>query len=237
VAGGQTLRLLTVGKSGSGKSTLNKDILRALRGRYRHLVICNIKRELSEFVPPWARFVVSDGERVDEEKLYRFIKRYRRVFFQVIDPKPQAFMDKLGRAVMRLRHVHVVVDEAHNLLEHGKEGRGFLMAITGGREQGISFQFITQSVMAGAGGLSKVVQRQCTHFITFRLTDVAEVKRILEMFGELGEGVARLARYNPQEGDPHPSEYAVKHMDASRAEVVRRDPADPARLRAYRLGS
>jgi len=69
VAGGQTLRILTGGKSGSGKSTLNKVIL---RGRYRYLVICNVKRELSEFVLPWARFVVSDGE-----KLYRFIKRYR----------------------------------------------------------------------------------------------------------------------------------------------------------------
>lgn len=40
--------MLMVGKSGSGKSTLARQIIRRMRGRYRHLVIVNRKREFAE---------------------------------------------------------------------------------------------------------------------------------------------------------------------------------------------
>jgi ABC-type glutathione transport system ATPase component len=40
--------MLIVGKSGSGKSTLAREVIRAMQGRYRYLVIANRKREFAE---------------------------------------------------------------------------------------------------------------------------------------------------------------------------------------------
>ncbi|WP_027892121.1 AAA family ATPase [Calidithermus chliarophilus] len=233
MAGGQTLRILTVGKSGCGKSTLNRQLIGALEGRFAYLVVCNVKREFSDLVGPRARFTVSDAKAVSEEALFRLIVEHRRVFFQVIDPEPWHFMDRLGRVLMRLRFVLCVVDEAHNLLPEGKPCRGFILAITGGREQGLSFLFVTQSIVTSSGGLNLTVQKQVTHYITFQLTEFNEVRRMAVVFPELGERVRTLKRPSPT--DPNPPEYAVRDMDKSLANLVLRDPADPRRRRVVSL--
>lgn len=227
MAGGQALRILEVGKSGSGKSVLAGQIIEAFEGRFAYLVVCNKKTEFSDQAAPGARMKISDSRAITEKALFEFIVKHRRVFFWVVDPEAWVFMDKLGRVLMRLRHVLCVVDEAHNLLPQGKPCRGFVLAYTGGREQGLHFLIITQSVKADHSGLSITIQRGTTHVITFTLTQWEEVKVMRNMFPELGNRVANLKRPSPT--DPNPPEYGVHDEDRGLGQVVLRTPGNPKR--------
>jgi len=86
--------MLIVGKSGSGKSTLAREIIRAMQGRYRHLIIAIRKREFAELTQ--GRYTVSeDGDP------WPALKKHRRVIFQITGYDPRPFLDRLGQAVMQ----------------------------------------------------------------------------------------------------------------------------------------
>lgn len=211
MAGRQTFRMLIVGKAGSGKSTLARQIIRRMEGRYRHLIIVNRKREFAELAQ--GRYTVSeDGDPVSA------INRHSRVMFQVTGYDPRPFLDKLGQAIMQLREVLLVVDEAHHFFPRGQTPKGLFEVLTGGREYGHSAIFITQMLQGATGGIEPGVRRQATHLITFRVTEPREVQAVADMFPELGEGVRALAR--PESGLP--PEYGVKDLDRDFAGVVRR---------------
>ncbi|MCL6527642.1 MAG: AAA family ATPase [Thermaceae bacterium] len=211
MAGRQTFRILIVGKSGSGKSTLARQIIQRMEGRYRHLIIVNRKREFAELAQ--GRFTV--GEDADPS---RVLSRHRRVMFQVTGYDPRPFLDNLGQAIMNLRDVLLVLDEAHQFFPRGQVPRGLFEVLTGGREAGHSAVFITQMLQGATGGIDPGVRRQASHLVSFRVSEPREVKAVGEMFPELGEGVAELKR--PEGGLP--PEYGVKDLDYDRAGVVRR---------------
>lgn len=212
MAGRQTFRMLIVGKSGSGKSTLARQIIRRMRGRYRHLVIVNRKREFAELCE--GRYTV--GEDGDPTPA---LKRHRRVIFQVTGYDPRPVLDALGGAIMGMRDVLLVLDEAHHFFPRGQTPKGLFEVLTGGREAGHNTIFVTQMLQGATGGIDPGVRRQASHLITFRVTEPREVGAVADMFPELGEGVRQLAR--PEGGLP--PEYAIKDLDHDRAGVVVRE--------------
>lgn len=216
MAGRQTFRLLIVGKSGSGKSTLARSIIERMEGRYEQLIIVNRKREFAELAE--GRYSV--GEKGDP---WPALKRQRRVMFQINGYDPRDFLDELGGAIMRLRNVLLVVDEAYHFFPRGQVPKGLFEVLTGGRELGHNAIFITQMLQGAVGGIDPGVRRQATHLITFRVSEPGDVKAVSEHFPELGERVSQLAR--PDDGLP--PEYAVKNMDNEQSGIVMRNPHNP----------
>lgn len=211
MAGRQTFRMLIVGKSGSGKSTLARQIIRRMEGRYRHLIIVNRKREFAQLAQ--GRYTVGEtGEP------WTALKQHRNVMFHLTGYDPRPFLDSLGQAIMRLRDVLLVVDEAHHFFPRGQTPKGLFEVLTGGREYGHSAIFITQMLQGATGGIEPGVRRQASHLITFRVSEPREVQAISDMFPELGEGVRALAR---PEG-VLPPEYGIKDLDRDFAGVVKR---------------
>jgi DNA helicase HerA-like ATPase len=218
MAGRQTFRALIIGKSGSGKSTLARQIIRAMEGRYRHLVIVNRKTEFAELAE--GRFRVrEDGDPGPA------LRRQRWVHFHVTGYDPRPFLDALGQELMRMRDVLLVVDEAHQFFPRGQVPKGLFEVLTGGRENGHSVIFVTQMLKGAVGGIDPGVRRQASHLIVFRVTEPVEVASVAEMFPELGERVKGLAR--PEGGLP--PEYGVKDLDRDRSGLVLRAPQDPRR--------
>jgi DNA helicase HerA-like ATPase len=217
MAGRQTFRALIIGKSGSGKSTLARQIIRAMEGRYRHLVIVNRKTEFAELAE--GRF------RVREDGDPGPALRQRRVHFHVTGYDPRPFLDALGQELMRMRDILLVVDEAHQFFPRGQVPKGLFEVLTGGRENGHSVIFVTQMLKGAVGGIDPGVRRQASHLVAFRVTEPVEVASVAEMFPELGERVKGLAR--PEGGLP--PEYGVKDLDRDRSGLVLRAPQDPRR--------
>lgn len=218
MGGRQTFRILIIGKSGSGKSTLAREIIRAMEGRYRYLIVVNRKTEFWELAE--GRYRV--GEEGDP---WPALRRHRRVHFHVTGYDPRPFLDALGQAVMRLRDALLVVDEAHQFFPRGQVPRGLFEVLTGGREMGHSVIFVTQMMRGAVGGIDPGVRRQASHLVAFRVTEPREVDAVAEMFPELGPKVAGLARPDGS----LPPEYGVKDLDRDRAGMVLRDPRDPRR--------
>ena len=218
MGGRQTFRILIVGKSGSGKSTLARQIVRAMEGRFRRLVIVNRKTEFGDLAE--ARFRVGE-----EGNPGPALKRHTRVHFHVTGYDPRRFLDALGQEVMRLKDVLLVVDEAHQFFPRGQVPRGLFEVLTGGREAGHSVIFVTQMMRGAVGGIDPGVRRQASHLVTFRVSEPNEVRAVAEMFPELGERVRLLKR--PDDGLP--PEYGVKDLDRDRAGLVLRDPRNPQR--------
>ncbi|WP_243095232.1 ATP-binding protein [Thermus thalpophilus] len=218
MGGRQTFRILIIGKSGSGKSTLAREIVRAMEGRFRRLVIVNRKTEFWELAE--GRFRV--GEEGDPKAA---LKHYARVHFHVTGYDPRPFLDALGQEIMRLKDVLLVVDEAHQFFPRGQVPKGLFEVLTGGREAGHNVIFITQMMRGAVGGIDPGVRRQASHLVAFRVSEPNEVQAVAEMFPELGERVAGLKR--PEGGLP--PEYGVKDLDRDRAGLVLRDPRDPRR--------
>uniref|UniRef100_A0A7C5VEP1 AAA family ATPase n=1 Tax=Thermus caliditerrae TaxID=1330700 RepID=A0A7C5VEP1_9DEIN len=218
MGGRQTFRILIIGKSGSGKSTLAREIVRAMEGRFRRLVIVNRKTEFWELVE--GRYRV--GEEGDPKAA---LKRHSRVHFHVTGYDPRPFLDALGQEIMRLKDVLLVVDEAHQFFPRGQVPKGLFEVLTGGREAGHNVIFVTQMMRGAVGGIDPGVRRQASHLVTFRVSEPNEVQAVAEMFAELGERVAGLKR--PEGGLP--PEYGVKDLDRDRAGLVLRDPRDPRR--------
>jgi len=218
MGGRQTFRILIVGKSGSGKSTLARQIVRAMEGRFRRLVIVNRKTEFGDLAE--ARFRVGE-----EGNPGPALKRHTRVHFHVTGYDPRRFLDALGQEVMRLKDVLLVVDEAHQFFPRGQVPRGLFEVLTGGREAGHSVIFVTQMMRGAVGGIDPGVRRQASHLVTFRVSEPNEVRAVAEMFPELGERVRLLKR--PDDGLP--PEYGVKDLDRDRAGLVLRDPRAPQR--------
>ncbi len=218
MGGRQTFRILVVGKSGSGKSTLARQIVRAMEGRFRRLVIVNRKTEFGDLAE--ARFRV--GEDGDP---WAVLKRHRRVHFRVVGYDPRPFLDALGQAIMRLQDTLLLLDEAHHFFPRGQVPKGLFEVLTGGREHGHSAIFVTQMLQAATGGIDPGVRRQASHLAAFRLTEPREVQALADMFPELGERVRLLKR--PDDGLP--PEYGVKDLDRDRAGLVLRDPRAPQR--------
>ncbi len=194
MAGRQTFRILIVGKSGSGKSTLARQIIQRMEGRYRHLVVVNRKREFAELVQ--GRYTV--GEEGDPTPALR---KHRRVIFQVTGYDPRPFLDALGQAIMQMRDVLLVMDEAHLFFPKGQTPKGLFEVLTGGREAGHSTLFITQMLQGATGGIDPGVRRQASHLVTFRVTEPREVQAVADMFPELGEGLLRVERQYTLQGN------------------------------------
>lgn len=220
MAGRQTFRILIVGKSGSGKSTLARSIIQRMQGRFRHLVIVNRKREFAELAQ--GRYTV--GEEGDP---WAALKKHSRVIFHVTGYDPRPFLDSLGQAIMRLRDVLLVVDEAHHFFPRGQTPKGLFEVLTGGREYGHNAIFITQMLQGATGGIEPGVRRQASHLITFRVSEPREVQAVGDMFPELGDRVRTLAR--PENGLP--PEYGIKDLDRDFSGLVLRTQTGRAFMR------
>ena len=225
----QTARVIFIGKSGSGKTTLASHLIEEMAARCKYVVIVNRKSELLEHahgVTTRIDQATADREHPDLEK---FIEHNRRVHFTVTAPRPQGFMQQLGLVCMRLAEADpdagllIVCDEAHVFYAKGSSADSMLECLTGGRALGIHAVLITQMLTSSAYGLDLTAIKQASHLVTFRLSERNEVKRLCEMFPELGEGVSTLARPELSTGGVAPPEYAVKDLDRERAGIVRRD--------------
>ena len=222
MGGRQTPRILVNGITGSGKSVYSRQMIQALTGKYRQMIIVNRKSEFADLCEK--RFIVDEDGNPETA-----LRKYRRVFFRVdgIDPRP--FLNKLGDAIMKRRDVLLVIDEAHEFLPRGRAPKRLFRVFTGGREQGIITLMITQAMKSQGAGIDLVVQNQMSHLVLFRLQGEGDLARADELFPELRGRAASLAL--PHDGLP--PELAVRNMALARAEIAERDPQRPS-VRAWR---
>lgn len=213
MGGTQTNRIVIAGMTGGGKSYYARRIIRAMRGRYKQLVIINRKRELSELTE--AAYIVDEqGDPCN------VLEQHKRLFFQVDGYDPRPFLDNLGGCLMKRSNTLLVIDEAWEFFSRGRVSRPLFRVLTGGRELGHSIIFVTQMLKSASGGIDLGVLQQATHLVVFRMQGENDVERVRAYFPELGDDVTRLAR--PERG--RPPEYAVKNLMTGRSGVMRRTP-------------
>ncbi|WP_245533755.1 hypothetical protein [Calidithermus timidus] len=95
------------------------------------------------------------------------LRRHRRVIFQVTGYDPRPFLDNLGQAIMGMRDVLLVVDEAYHFFPRGQVPKGLFEVLTGGREAGHNTLFVTQRLQGATGGIDPGVRRQASHIIAW----------------------------------------------------------------------
>lgn len=219
-------RVIFCGRTRSGKTTRARDYIRAMRGRVKRLVVVNFKRELAELCE--GRYVVESGANC-APVISRALSKHRNVFFYVEAPDRQTFMDALCRELMRLEDILLVCDEAHLAWQRGELTTNQVKVFTQGAGAGINTALITQTLVSQAGNIDPLLLKQCSHLVSFQLTESNEVSRFSEYVPELGEGVRQLAQaWKPIARAP--GEYVVKNFETLQCGVAARSPRDPLRL-------
>lgn len=212
----QTNRFLVVGPSGSGKSQLARRIIQAYQGRYRYLVVLDTSEDYRPLCR--AHVEITQSRAGHEYNLAGFIRRARSAAFEVTAVKPDAFLARLGAALMSLGDVLLVVDEAHQFL--GPSCPLELLSVwTGGRKKNIHAIAITQSSkLSSTFGISKVIIRQTTAAIYFRTEEPNEAATIEQAHPELAGHVRQLQ--TPHDGGA--PEYAVVDTRRGRSGLLLR---------------
>jgi GTPase SAR1 family protein len=213
MAGGQTNRILIVGKSGSGKTTLAKSIIKQMLPRSKQLIVVNFKQDLSELVPPNARYSINENGNPKPA-----LEQHKRVFFHVTGYDPRAFLNALGREIMQRRNCLIVFDEAHWFWMRGKLPLELYRVLTAGRSLGHNLLLVTQALTSQSFALDVSVIKQCSHYIMFRLSERNEVQAALDYIPEGKPYLENLAR--PDDGGA--PEYLVRFADGAKTGVVRR---------------
>lgn len=230
----QTNRILILGKSGSGKTHYAKRLIERYKGRYNRLVILNRKPDLAQYAE--ASYKVSTD---NADPLYA-LNRHRRVMFRVVAMDFKSFLDRLGHAMLEIGERErarwlFVADEGHNFFDQHSLSAGMTRVVVEGREAGINTIVISQQLRSNFGAIHRVVLRQATHLVTFRLTEKNEVAAFSELCPEVGARITQLRRPTPE--DPGAPEFAVKSLDTERTGLVLRHPKNPQKQQFYLVSS
>lgn len=234
MAGRDYRNMLVCGSSGSGKSHfVDKDLLPAMEGRYRHLVVINTTEELSGHAHH-REYVGEEQQKVayDVGAIAALIRHHRRVHFEVAPGENcLAFLETLGEALWTLgayntEHTEclVVFDETHLFLPKRAMPKSFGRLETEGRKFGFDLIKITQTLQSPTGDtLSHLAIKQVNVLVVFQMSDFNDRKRIQALFPSIPdpEGFAR-----PDDGQGLP-EYAVRDAKRGKTCIVRRLDTDP----------
>lgn len=229
MAGRGYLNMLVCGGSGSGKSHwVDNDLLPAMDGRYRHMVMINTTEELSHHCRH--REYVGEEEQqksYDPEAIAALIRHHKRVFFEVAPGENcKAFLETLGRALWLLGKYNtqvteclVVYDETHLFLPKKAMPSSMARLETEGRKFGFDLIKITQTLQSTTGDtLSHLAIKQVNVLVVFNMADFNDRKRIQSLFPSIPDPET-LAR--PDDGGP--PEYAVRDAKRGKTVVIRRD--------------
>lgn len=229
MAGRGYLNMLVCGSSGSGKSHwVDQDLLPALEGRARHLVMINTTEELSRHCAHREYVGEEQQQReYDVEGLAGLIRHHKRVFFEVAPGENcKRFLDTLGRALWLLGQYNtsvteclVVYDETHLFLAKKSMPAAMARLETEGRKFGFDLIKITQTLQSTTGEtLSHLAIKQVNVLVVFNMTDFNDRKRIQSLFPSIPDPET-FAR--PDDGQA--PEYAVRDSKRGRTVVIRRD--------------
>lgn len=232
MAGRDYINMLVVGASGSGKSHwVDKNLLPAMVGRYKHLVIINTTEELSHHCAH--REYVGEAEQqksYDPDAIAALIRHHGSVHFETAPGQfCRAFLETLGKALWSLGRYKtelteclVVLDETHLFLPKRDMPASFARLETEGRKFGFSLIKITQTMQSATGDtLSHLAIKQVNVLAVFNMADYNDRKRVMALFSGLPdpESFAR------PDGGGLP-EYAVRDTKRGATCIVRRDGSD-----------
>lgn len=229
MAGRGYRNMLVCGSSGSGKSHwVDKDLLPAMQGRYRHMVIINTTEELSSHCAH-REYVGEEQQKVaySKEAVAELIRFHKTVHFEVAPGENcLSFLEVLGEALWTLgeyntdfTEVLVVFDETHLFLPKRAMPKAFARLETEGRKFGFDLVKITQTLQSPTGDtLSHLAIKQVNVLVVFNMTDFNDRKRIQGLFPDLPDP-STFAR--PDDGGL--PEYAVRDSKRGKTMVIRRD--------------
>lgn len=224
----QPERYLVIGESGTGKTVLAAELVRRLRStRAAPLLVVVSADDPRE--SPLARLCATREEVTDE-----VARRPLDLVALIRDRAPagvylevtaygehrDAFMGRLGAAVLALGSCLLVVDEAHELVGRRADPR-LLSVWTRGRKRHVTPVAITQSLKQRATtGVSPTVLNRSTVLVAFGVADPTghEAAQLLDLMPQAREILPRLR--GPQDGAP---EYIVRHAPTGRTVASLRD--------------
>lgn len=225
----QAERYLVIGETGAGKTVLATELVQSLRARGAAPLLVIASTDDATESPLAA--LCSTREEVDTTRATRSVDLYAfllarapaGVYLEVtaVDAARDAFMDRLGAAVLQLGATLLVVDEAHELLGR-RAGPRLLSVWTRGRKRGVTAVAITQSIkQRPTTGVSPTVLNRSTTLVAFGFADPTghEAAQVLDVMPEAAEYLPRLR--TPHDGGP--PEYLVRHSPSGRLEAVMRD--------------
>lgn len=234
----QPERYLVIGESGSGKSVLSAELVRSLRARgVAPLLVVVSADDATE--SPLSGLCGTREEVTDEVArrpldLARFVRERgpAGVYLEVTayGEAREAFMGRLGAAVLDVGACLFVVDEAHELAGRKADPR-LLNVWTRGRKRGVTAVAITQSIKQRAtSGVSPVILNRSTVLVVFGFADPTghEAAQVVEFMPEAAPHLPRLR--GPHDG--RPPEYLVRHAPSGRAVAMLRTgevPLSPER--------
>ncbi len=228
MAGRGYLNMLVCGSSGSGKSHwVDKELLPAMQGRYRHMVMVNTTEELSGH----CKYIGYVGEE-QQQKTYDIkaiadlIRFHKTVHFEVAAGENcKAFLETLGQALWTLgvygteyTECLVVWDETHLFLPKKAMPSSMARLETEGRKFGFDLLKITQTLQSTTGDtLSHLAIKQVNVLVVFQMADLNDRQRIQALFNIPDpETFAR-----PDDGGL--PEYAVRDAKRGRTSIIKRD--------------
>lgn len=232
MAGRGYRNMLVCGSSGSGKSHwVDKDLLPAMSGRYRHMVIINTTEELSSHCAH-REYVGEEQQKraYSPEAIAELIRFHKTVHFEVAAGENcKAFLETLGQALWTLgvynteyTEVLVVYDETHLFLPKKAMPSSMARLETEGRKFGFDLVKITQTLQSPTGDtLSHLAIKQVNVLVVFNMSDFNDRKRIQALFPDLPDP-SSFAR--PDDGGL--PEYAVRDSKRGKTVVIRRDAVD-----------
>lgn len=223
---------LVLGASGSGKTHYIQQLVAALAGRYRYLVVVSPDNTLADRCQHHEE-VGLDRLLVDYDprKVAALVQHYRSVHFEVVPGPAEPFMDALGQACMLLGQkdapdcrVLLVVLEARNYLAKNtvapSSGMGRVEAE--GRKYGVDVIKESQRLQStGADALDKVATYYATRVVVCPISDLRTRERVQEEWPLPDPG--ELARPDVDRG--WGGEYYVYDVLTGRGARIRRDPA------------
>ena len=223
---------LVVGASGSGKTHYIQQLVTALEGRYRHLVVVSPDNTLADRCRHHEEVGLDRlQQKYDPAKIAELVRHYRAVHFEITPGPTEAFLDVLGQACMLLGQkgatdcrVLLVVLEARNYLAKNTVGAssGMGRVEAEGRRYGVDVIKETQRLQStGADALDKVATYYATRVVVCPISDLRTRERVQEEWPLPDPG--ELAR--PDVGKGWGGEYFVYDVLTGNGARIRRDPA------------
>jgi hypothetical protein len=183
--------VFVTGSSGGGKSFYIRNLVNALKGKYRYLVVLNTSRQLADLCERHEYIGEDDAELFySPEKIAAVIRAWGSLSIELAADAPKAFLDSLGRAIWKFGkfeadklEILVVVDECDNFLSKEILQRPWRKIEKEGRKYGVGIIKASQQLAStGADTIHPVVRRQTRFFVVFPLSDDAERKRIMSIY-------------------------------------------------------